>query len=176
MASHATAPAGQIRKKRLPPPVSDLDGVDRASWLLCRAGPHLCALPTDRVIEIMRVLPLDPFPAAPRYVRGLSIIRGVPVPVVDVGLIVGDQPIRATRLVAIRAGTRTIALAMESVLGIDAIGTDAAGQMPPLLREAASEAVAAIGILDAELLFFLRTARMVPEDVLDRIGAAGDAL
>jgi hypothetical protein len=43
--------------------------------------------------------------------------------------------------------------------------------LPPLLRDAAVEAVAAIGTLDAELLLFLRTARIVPEDLLSRLDA-----
>jgi len=31
------------------------------SWLLCRSGTMLCALPIEQVLEIMRVLPLEPF-------------------------------------------------------------------------------------------------------------------
>jgi hypothetical protein len=40
----------------------------RQSWLLCRAASTLCALPVEQVLEVMRVLPLEPFAAAPRYV------------------------------------------------------------------------------------------------------------
>jgi purine-binding chemotaxis protein CheW len=153
------------------------------SWLVCRAGPHLHAIPLEHVIESMRVLPIDAISGAPRYVLGLCIIRGSPVPVVDPGLLLndqllndqllGDQPTRSRRLVTIRAGRRTIALAVEEVLGIRAIGADTFSQLPSLLRDAAAETIAAIGILDAELLFFLHTARMVPEDLLDRFEADG---
>src|SRR6266700_1255541 len=95
------------------------EGADgRTSWLLCRTGPHMYAVPLEHVIECMRVLPIDAIRAAPQYVRGLSIIRGSPVPVVDPGVLLNDAPTRSERLVTIRAGARTVALLAEAVLGI----------------------------------------------------------
>ena len=117
------------------------------------------------------MLPIEQLSGAPSYVRGLCIIRGSPVPVVDTGLLIGDQVTRPERLVAISIGGRSVALAVEAVVGIRAIGVGASEQLPPLLRDAAVEAVAAIGTLDAELLLFLRTARIVPEDLLSRLDA-----
>jgi purine-binding chemotaxis protein CheW len=147
------------------------DFSDLASWLVCRAGTHLCAMPLQDVLEVMRMLPIEQLSGAPSYVRGLCIIRGSPVPVVDTGLLIGDQVTRPERLVAISIGGRSVALAVEAVVGIRAIGVGASEQLPPLLRDAAVEAVAAIGTLDAELLLFLRTARIVPEDLLSRLDA-----
>lgn len=146
---------------------------DRASWLLCRSGTRLLAIGLEHVIEIMRVLPIEVVSGAPPYVRGLCIMRGTPVPVIDPGLLVGDQAMQVKRLVAIRTGGRAVALAVDAVLGIRAIGAESLNQLPPLLREAAAETVAAIGMLDAELLFFLHTARIVPEDFFDRLDADG---
>ena len=117
------------------------------------------------------MLPIEQLSGAPSYVRGLCIIRGSPVPVVDTGLLIGDQVTRPERLVAISIGGRSVALAVEAVVGIRAIGVGDSEQLPPLLRDAAVEAVAAIGTLDAELLLFLRTARIVPEDLLSRLDA-----
>jgi purine-binding chemotaxis protein CheW len=145
----------------------------RPSWLLCRAGTLLCAIPLEHVIETLRVPPIEAVSGAPRYVRGLSVIRGAAVPVIDAGLLVGDQPTNAERLITIRTGNRTIALAVETVVGISAIAEATVTALPPLLREAASEAIAAIGTLDAELLIFLRATRIVPPDVLDRLIADG---
>jgi purine-binding chemotaxis protein CheW len=102
-------------------------------------------------------------------VLGLCVVRGSPVPVVDTGLLVSDQATRRGRLVAIRAGNRTIALAVEAVLGIRTIAEEALSRLPPLLRDAATETVTAIGMVDAELLFVLRTGRIVPDDLLDRL-------
>jgi purine-binding chemotaxis protein CheW len=150
-----------------------LDESGRAEWLLCRAGALLCAIPIEHVIETMRVLPVEPVTGAPRYVLGLSLIRGAPVPVVDTGLLVGEQPTRPERLVTVKTGDHTIALATEAVLGIVPIASREVGALPPLLRDAAADTVATIGTRDAELLFFLRAARLVPGEMLDRLAFAG---
>jgi hypothetical protein len=42
-----------------------------AIWLLCRAGSFLCALRLADVVEIMRVLRIEPIAGAPPFVRGL---------------------------------------------------------------------------------------------------------
>jgi len=137
-------------------------------WLSCRAGSVRYALPLGHVVEIMRILPIEPIAGAPLYVRGLSIIRGTPTPVVDTALLCSGCTAPAHRLVTVRAGTGIIALAVNSVLGVRSIKTGEA--LPPLLRDAASHVVAAIGRLDAELLLFLGTARIIPEELLERLG------
>lgn len=142
-----------------------------ATWLICRAGTHLCAMPLQQVIEVMRMLPIEQLSGAPHYVRGLCIIRGSPVPVIDTAALIGEQATRAERLVVIRTGNRTAALAVVAVIGIRAIAANASGPLPPLLKDAATEIVAAIGILDAELLFFLQATRMVSQDLLSRLDA-----
>jgi len=151
------------------------DKANQRSWLLCRAGSVLCALPIEQVLEIMRLLPIEPMAGAPKYVRGLSIVRGAPVPVVDLGVVIGDRTIESTRLITVRVATRTIALAVEAVLGITAVASSAFGQLPPLLRDAASDTVTAIGALDSELIVFLRAARLVPDDVFARVHAEAAA-
>jgi purine-binding chemotaxis protein CheW len=171
MVSDATATAVRAQRAQFAATADDEDR--RTSWLLCRAGTHLCAIPLGHVIEILRVLPIEAVAGAPRYVRGLCIIRGSAVPVVDTGLLIGEQATKSERLVTIRAGGRTIALAAETVLGIRTIGAETLNALPPLLRDAASETIAAIGNLDAELLFFLRTALVVPQELLDRLDAGG---
>jgi purine-binding chemotaxis protein CheW len=148
---------------------SDSSADDRREiWLLCRAGSSLCALPLPHIVEIMRILPVDPIAGAPSYVRGLSIIRGTPTPIVDTALLCGGLTAPSHRLVIVRAGTRTVALAVNAVLGVRSLTTDE--PLPPLLREAASDVVSAIGRLDAELLLFLGSARIVPEELLERLG------
>jgi purine-binding chemotaxis protein CheW len=152
-------------------PIDEPDnGADRQRnfWLLCRAGSARYALPLEHVVEIMRILPIEPIAGAPLYVRGLSIIRGTPTPVVDTALLCSGCTAPAHRLVTVRAGTGIIALAVNSVLGVRSIKTGEA--LPPLLRDAVSHVVAAIGRLDAELLLFLGTARIIPEELLERLG------
>jgi purine-binding chemotaxis protein CheW len=152
---------------------NDAGGAGTATWLLCRAGTSTCALPIGQVIETMRIRPIEAVAGAPPYVRGLSIIRGAPVPVVEAGLMFGDRPALSERLVTMRIGSRTVALAVESVIGVRDIAAGTCAALPPLLRDAGRETIAAIGSLDAEFLFVLRIARIVPEDVLARLSIDG---
>ncbi len=142
--------------------------------MLCRSRTRLCALPLGYVIETMRPLGLTRLAGAPPFVSGLSMIRGAPVPVIDLGaLLFGSEPPSPTRFVTLRLEERRVALALEAVLGIRELpGT--LSLLPPLLADASAEAVAAVGRLDAELLVVLEAARLVPESVwqgMDLVGA-----
>jgi purine-binding chemotaxis protein CheW len=142
-----------------------------ASWLLCRVGLRLCALPLDTVVENLRPLPIVALADAPRFVLGVSIIRGSPVPVVDIGSLFGDQATAPQRMVTLGADGRLVALLVDSVVGVRTFGPDLFNELPPLLQDAGGELVSAIGTLDAELLLFLRTARIVPAALFESLAA-----
>src|SRR5438105_299934 len=120
MASSVTT-MGETPSHRPTQPTAD--GADHAHepasafWLVCTAGSQLCALPVRHVVETMRMLPLEQLAGAPSYVRGLSVIRGSPVPVVDAAALLFDQRgAPCERLVVLRTRTRTIALGTKAVL------------------------------------------------------------
>jgi chemotaxis signal transduction protein len=46
-------------------------------------GARACAFPLHHVAETMRPLPIESVAGTPSFVRGVSVIRGVPTPVVD---------------------------------------------------------------------------------------------
>ncbi|MGA2794014.1 MAG: chemotaxis protein CheW [Roseiarcus sp.] len=144
--------------------------INSTSWLLCRAGARLCALPLENVVETMRLLPIEPVSGAPRSVLGLCPIRGLPVPVVDLQSLLAEPESPLRRMVTLKLGSGTIALAVESVLGVRSIGADESSRLPPLLREAAGDIVTAIGMLDSEFLLFLNSARMAPLSLLGEVG------
>lgn len=144
--------------------------------LLCRARGRLCALPLDTLVETMRPLPVTPVAGAPAFVRGVSFIRGAPVPVVDVGALLGaPEPPDATRFVSLRVGDRRVALALEEVLGFRKLASESLSALPPLLRGASEEAVSAVAVLDAELLLVLEAARLVPESLWSALDGGGSA-
>jgi purine-binding chemotaxis protein CheW len=146
------------------------DGVTRDArdiWLVCGSGSFLYALPLAHVVEVMPVLRIEPVAGSPPCVRGLAIIRGTPTPVVDVALLFGGPAGPSQRLVTVRTGLRTIALAVDRVLGVRSFEVNGTAEpLPPLLREVATEMVSAIGRLDAELELFLGAARVVPDALL----------
>jgi purine-binding chemotaxis protein CheW len=78
-----------------------------AGWaLLTRVGARLCAVPLAHAVETMRLLPVSPLADAPPFVRGLAIIRGQAVPVVDLGALLGEPAVAVTRLVLVRVEER----------------------------------------------------------------------
>jgi purine-binding chemotaxis protein CheW len=121
----------------------------------------------------MRPLPVEPVAGVPMPVRGVAIIRGAPVPVVDVACVLFGKESHATRFVTIKVGARRVALAVDAVIGVHAIPADALDDLPPLLKDANTEAIAAIGTLDTQLVVVLRSARLVPEAIWSALEARG---
>jgi len=140
-------------------------------FLICRSQAWLCGLPVDRVVETMRPLPLEALPGMPPAVLGTSIIRGAAVPVLDLAALTGAKT-RAPpgRYVSLNLGEgRRVALAVEDVLGLRELDTAFLDEVPPLLRDAAAEAVSSISSLDGELLLVLHAARLIPEPMWAQI-------
>lgn len=147
----------------------------RELCLLVRAGRKLCALPLEHVDETMRPQPVHAVAGAPPFVRGVAVIRGTPVPVVDAAYALGEEASHTTRFVTLRTADRCVAFAVDHVLGVSRIDRKAVADLPPLLAHANVDVVAAIGTLDAELLMVLRSARLVPEAVWAAL-EAGDTV
>lgn len=133
--------------------------------LVCRVGSRVCALPLEHVAEIMRPLPVEPLANMPGFVEGLALIRGRPIPVVDAGRLLGapTDERAITRYVAIKLGERSVALAVDAVVGVRNVEERALLELPALLRETDSELVSALGRLDADLLLVLEHTRLLPD-------------
>jgi len=140
-------------------------------FLVCQVGTRRCALPIDHVTETMRALPCEPLAGAPAFVLGVAVVRGCAVPVVDAGLLLGATPVGGARFVSLAVEGRTVALAVDAVLGVTPMADDAVHQLPPLLEVATGAVIEALGVLDSELLIVLRESRLVPESVWSLIAA-----
>jgi purine-binding chemotaxis protein CheW len=142
--------------------------------LVVRAGKQLYALPLEHVEETMRPLAVRTVAGVLPFVRGMAVIRGVPVPVVDATSIVGGNnqpPSHATRFVALKMADRRVALSVDQVLGVRQIGRNQLSDLPPLLAAAGEQVVTAIGTLDSELLMVLQSGKLVPENAWKVIDA-----
>jgi purine-binding chemotaxis protein CheW len=143
---------------------------NRGASLLVVAGDRTCAIPIAHVVETMRPLPIDAIAGAPSFLLGLSVIRGIPVPVVDLEAVIGAGRAREIfRFVALRVGARRVALAVRAILGLRELEGSGMTEMPPLLREARTDVIEAIGVLDTELLLVLRASRLLSEEVWEKI-------
>jgi purine-binding chemotaxis protein CheW len=123
-------------------------------------------VPLSQVVETMRPLSTEAITGMPAFVRGLAIIRGTAVPVVDLGcLLGGGSGLPTTRFVLLRLGERRAALAVEALLGVRDLEAARLHAMPPLLQQASLELIEQVGTLDGELLVVLRVCRTVPDDL-----------
>jgi purine-binding chemotaxis protein CheW len=139
--------------------------------LLVRMNATACSIPVSEVIETMRPLPVAPLSDAPPFVCGMAIIRGIPTPVIELGaLFQADQHSPAGRFVTVRSGGRVVALSVQSVMGVVELDHANIADLPPLLQNARTEVIEAIGRLDAEFLVMLKTSRLVPESLWESLG------
>jgi purine-binding chemotaxis protein CheW len=111
----------------------------------------------------MRPLPIRPLGGLPAGVAGMSIVRGDAVPVIDLAPLLDETGASPTRFVRLATGRRFIVLAVDAVVGIRAIPEPVLRALPPLLRDPNRDAVAAIGLLDAELIWVLNSAALLTE-------------
>jgi purine-binding chemotaxis protein CheW len=119
----------------------------------------------------MRPLPVESITGMPSFVRGVSIIRGVPTPVVDLGAVLGALGGAAERIVTLRLGDRQVALSVDAVLGVRDLDVSALQELPPLLRGASKDVLEAIGTLDEQFLMVLRAGWELPDEVWQVLAA-----
>jgi purine-binding chemotaxis protein CheW len=119
----------------------------------------------------MRPLSVEPISDVALFVQGISIIRGIPTPVVDLGALLGMPNGAAGRFVTLRAGERQVALSVESVLGVRELDVSKIGELPPLLQGASKDVIEAMGALDEQLLLVLRAGWELPDEMWQTLTA-----
>lgn len=135
------------------------------AYLLVRCRAWLCALPLAEVAETLRPLPLQPVTGAPAFVRGLSLVRGELVPVVDLAQLLGAQGgAPGGRLVIVRAANRRLALAVDAVLRVLPQELLPSRSVAPLLSKALPAQVTALAVLDGAALAVLESTSVLPEE------------
>jgi purine-binding chemotaxis protein CheW len=132
--------------------------------LICRVHDRLCALPLQQVVETLRPLPVEPMAGVAEWVLGLSLIRGAPVPVVNLARLLGMGDPAIGRFITLSIAQRTVALAVSDVLGVRELPPEDTHELPPLLQGAAEQAVSELARLDGGLLLVLEAARCLPEN------------
>jgi purine-binding chemotaxis protein CheW len=145
-----------------------------AETVVVRAHRLLCALPMANVVETFRPLPVQPVSGLPGFVRGLSVVRGAPLPVVHLGALLGDgagEP--GQRFVTVRGAARLFVLEVREVLGVRSIAEARLVQAPPLLSGVVGNYVERIGTLDEQLLAVLDSSRLLSDELYDLVVAEG---
>ena len=134
--------------------------------LIVTAGTKACAIPLADVSETMRPLAIEVVAGTPSFIVGVSVIRGAPIPIVDLRVLLDGEPSTSfSRFVTLKVGERGIAVGVAGVIGLRPLDPTQLDRLPPLLRDVRMDFIAAIGSLDAQLLVVLRAARIVPAEL-----------
>jgi len=129
-------------------------------------GTRACAFPLRHVAETMRPIPIEPIAGTPGFVRGVSVIRGLPTPVVDLKALLenSDNSPSFGRFVTLKYDARRVVIGVDSVVGWRDLDSAQLGELPPLLRDVTADLIESFGTLDAQLLLVLHAARIVPDE------------
>jgi purine-binding chemotaxis protein CheW len=99
-------------------------GDPRIAGAVCVAfavAAHRWALPLDTVERVVAMVAVSPLAGAPAAIRGAIDVHGEIVPVLDLGLRLGDPPHRLNadaQLVLARTARRAVALPVDASLGV----------------------------------------------------------
>jgi purine-binding chemotaxis protein CheW len=127
----------------------------------------LCAIGLTEVAEVMRPMPVRPLAGIPAFVCGVAVIRAEPTPVVSVPALIAGTAHRgrAGRFVTARQRGRTVALAVDEVIGVRTLPAETLSETIPLLGSLGAEVLAGLSALGSDPLLVLAGARLVPEAV-----------
>ena len=130
-------------------------------------GARACAFPLHHVAETMRPLTIKHVAGTPGFVCGVSVIRGMPTPVVDLKALLENCENSPSygRFVSLKLEDRRVVIGVDSVVGLINLDSTQMGELPPLLKDLDANLIESFGSRDAQLLLVLRAARIVPEEV-----------
>lgn len=134
-----------------------------------RVGDATCALPFDRVVEIVPRVHILPLPRGGTKVLGYFAYRGDPLPVVDLRERLGHEsptPHLDDHFVVVRTPRRRLALIVDRVSGLTTIPASALAGVPRSAAPAGGVAVLEGGvllILDLEAVLSLDEERLLDD-------------
>src|SRR5690349_22214794 len=147
-----------VQPGQMAPPA---EGPAGDSSLVFRAGPLLCALRLDEVIETMRPLATHALAGTPAFVTGICIMRGIPTLVIDVARLLGGVEAQVSRFVAVRTERGPVAFATGDIHGVRPVSTSDAGRHEALLGDAPARLIAAVGTIAAAPVVLVQRLRLV---------------
>jgi purine-binding chemotaxis protein CheW len=95
---------GTVRWGLQPGGQMELANTASGHYLIASAASRLCALSLSDVGETLRPPSYQPVAGAPSFVRGLALIRGNTIPLLDLGALLGQVTESPQRVITLRVG------------------------------------------------------------------------
>jgi purine-binding chemotaxis protein CheW len=112
-----------------------------------RVGDAVYALDVAHVREVVRWQNITPLPMAPRLIEGVIDLRGVVVPVVDLGRVLGAAGVNAgpsARIAIVAEGGLVMGLAVDAALAVMSVDANELEDVPALATQAGYDAARAV--------------------------------
>lgn len=141
-------------------------------YLTFTLGAEVFGLEIRHVTSIIGIQPITPIPEAADYVRGLINLRGKVIPVIDVRLKFGKEPVEyndRTCIIVLEIETLTMGLIVDQVSDVVTIGCDNIVDPPDRKTGAYNRYVKAVGLSGNSIRLLLDSSKLIEGDVLETI-------
>jgi purine-binding chemotaxis protein CheW len=135
--------------------------------VLCRVADADYVLPAADVLQMESFAGATKVPGAATQVAGLVQIRGRVVPVLDLRVLFGFQPIEptiASRVVVMNHGERTIGLLVDSAREVLKIPAADFQPPPPVVAQQTDGMVKAVAQVGPRLLMLIDVTKVIGEE------------
>ena len=153
-------------------------------WLRLSVADQVCAVPIERVREILQVGRLTTMPRTPAVVRGVMNLRGAVVPVVDLGQRLAQRSVvigRRSCIVVVELApcdeyaASTMGLLVDGVYEVADISPDAVSAVPPLGTPVPADYLRGILQIDRRPVHLLEIDRVLAQpELAELIGSHAD--
>lgn len=111
-----------------------------------------------------------PLPHAPAHVRGVINLRGTVLPVVDLSVRLGMEPVRGDArnvIIVVQVGNQTAGLLVNAVSDILALPRSELQPPPELAADAAHSFIEALTIVEGRMIRVLDLTAVLPDDAAE---------
>ena len=153
-------------------------------WLRLSVADLVCAVPIERVREILQVGRLTTMPRTPAVVRGVMNLRGAVVPVVDLGQRLARRSVdvgRRSCIVVVELAAcddyaaSTMGLLVDGVFEVADIAPEAVSAVPPLGTPVPADYLRGILQIDRRPVHLLEIDRVLAQpELAEMIGSHAD--
>jgi len=150
--------------------------------LVFTVGAEDYAIESRRVIEVLPLVTARPIPRMPRFVRGVFTHRGRLVPLVDLGWLLADRPLRenlGTRVIVVECSTGSedqripLGVAAENVLSL--CSSDESVASVPAIRSPAVPCLGRLLRIGGRTIQVLDVEHLLPASLIAGLVAASPA-
>jgi purine-binding chemotaxis protein CheW len=145
---------------------STAESVSTEKHLTFFIDDQLFAIRSSQVVEIIRMQPITFMPNLPAYVKGVINLRGKIVPLIDLRLKLGKEPMEyddQTSIVVVETDDMSVGFIVDRVNDVTDISTDQISESPKLAKAVENNYVSGIATLENEVAMVLDPVSILTE-------------